>query len=245
MAICLFLLLEFLRPGQKLLTLVPPGLIVGFIGYTMVQRNQPLNINMLVGIYAAMVAFIACVFDFRNLRDTLIAMIPAVGGMVMLLGIMSVLQVDFNPVNLIVIPLILGIGVDDGIHLVHDYRRQLKEGADSYKPSGETVNGVLLTSLTSVIGFGSLMIASHSGLRSVGVILSVGITCCMAVALVFLPPLLVLVARNQPSTFEPVVIKREKKASDESEAASGDGEQSAQPERKLSRKERRRQQQAA
>lgn len=244
-AICLFLLLEFLRPGQKLLTLVPPGLIVGFIGYTMVQRNQPLNINMLVGIYAAMVAFIACVFDFRNLRDTLIAMIPAVGGMVMLLGIMSVLQVDFNPVNLIVIPLILGIGVDDGIHLVHDYRRQLKEGADSYKPSGETVNGVLLTSLTSVIGFGSLMIASHSGLRSVGVILSVGITCCMAVALVFLPPLLVLVARNQPSTFEPVVIKREKKASDESEAASGDGEQSAQPERKLSRKERRRQQQAA
>lgn len=244
-AISLFLLLEFLRPGQKLLTLIPPGLIVGFIGYTMVQRNEPLNINMLVGIYAAMVAFVACVFDFRNLRDTLIAMIPAVGGMVMLLGIMSVLQVDFNPVNLIVMPLILGIGVDDGIHLVHDYRRQLKDGAVSYKPSGDTVNGVLLTSLTSVIGFGSLMIASHSGLRSVGVILSVGITCCMAVALVFLPPLLVLVARNQPSTFEPVVIKRQNNTAESADTSAENHDSAQQPERKLSRKERRRQQQAA
>lgn len=244
-AITLFLLFDFLRPGQKLLTLVSPLLVVGCIGYVAVQRSNPLQLNVLVGVYVAMVAFIAMVFDFRNLRDTLIAMIPAVGGVVMMLGLMALLQVDFNPINLVALPLVLGIGVDDGIHMVHDYRRQIRAGSNEYKPSGDTLNGVLLTSLTSIIGFGSLMVAAHVGLKTMGIVLALGVTCCLAVALLLLPPVLVLVARHQPASFEPVILRRPKAKDDDSSDADDSDGGNAQEGRRLSRKERRRQQNAA
>lgn len=249
-AIAMFLLFDFLRPGQKLMTIVPPLLVVGFVGYTSIQRSGSFDPHMLVGIYLSMVAFIAMVFDFRNLRDTLLALVPPFGGGLMLLGLMAVLQIDFNPVNIIVVPLVLGIGVDDGIHMVHDYRRQLMAGSQEYTPSADTVNGVLFTSLTSIVGFGSLMISAHQGLQSVGIVVALGIACCLAVSLLLVPALLVLVAKYQPASLEPVVLikrrpkkpkadksdKAEQSGSDTSEG--GDGQPS---EKRLSRKERRRQ----
>ena len=250
-AIALFLLFDFLRPGQKLLTMLSPMLVVGFIGYTAIQRQNELNVNLLVGIYVGMVAFIAMVFDFRNLRDTFIAMIPPLGGGLMLLGLMAVLNVDFNPLNLVALPLVLGIGVDDGVHMVHDYRRQLMSGSKKYTPSGDTVNGVLLTSLTSIIGFGSLMISAHMGLKTVGIVLALGIASCLAVALLLVPPILVLVAKHQPASFEPVIVRKPRKKAEEasddsSDEGSNDNSGNGNNEgRRLSRKERRRQQQAA
>lgn len=245
-AIAMFLLFDFLRPGQKLMTIVPPLLVVGFVGYTSIQRSGSFDPHMLVGIYLSMVAFIAMVFDFRNLRDTLLALIPPFGGGLMLLGLMALLQIDFNPINIIVVPLVLGIGVDDGIHMVHDYRRQLMAGSQDYKPSGDTINGVLFTSLTSIVGFGSLMISAHKGLQSVGIVLALGIACCMAVALLLVPSLLVLVAKYQPASLEPVVLLKRRpkkpKAEKSQEAEAATGEDGGQPsEKRLSRKERRRQ----
>lgn len=251
-AIGMFLLFDFLRPGQKLLTIIPPLMVVGFVGYTAHERGGQLNPTLLVGIYLGLVGFIATVFDFRNLRDTLIAMVPPVGGGLMLLGLMALLNVDFNPINLIVLPLVLGIGVDDGVHMVHDYRRQLASGSGSYTPSGDTVNGVLLTSLTSIVGFGSLMIASHRGLQSVGIVLAMGVASCLAVALILLPALLVLVAKHQPASLEPVPIRlrRPKAAAAEGEPAKKAAAQAqtqgaaaaatAGEEPRLSRKEKRR-----
>ena len=151
----------------------------------------------------------------------------------MLLGLMALLNVDFNPLNLIVMPLVLGIGVDDGIHLVHDYRRQLAAGAKEYVPSGDTINGVLLTSLTSIVGFGSLMVSAHQGLKSVGIVLALGVASCLAVGLLLVPAILVLVAKYQPASLEPVIIRTPKQAKEGEESAGEDG--------KVSRKEKRRQ----
>ena len=236
-AIAMFLLFDFLRPGQKLMTIIPPLLVVGFVGYTSIQRNGQLSPHLLVGIYLALVAFIATVFDFRNLRDTLLALIPPIGGGLMLLGLMAMLGIDFNPLNLIVMPLVLGIGVDDGIHLVHDYRRQLATGSRDYVPSGDTINGVLLTSLTSIVGFGSLMISAHQGLKSVGIVLALGVASCLAVALLLVPAVLVLVAKYQPASLEPVVIRPPKVADGENAGDNGSGADDS----KLSRKDRRKQ----
>ena len=252
-AIALFLLFDFLRPGQKLLTIIPPALVVGFVGHTAMERGSELNPVLLVGMYLGMVAFVATVFDFRNLRDTLIALITPVGGGLMLLGVMALLNIDFNPINLIVLPLVLGIGVDDGVHMVHDYRRQLAGNTDGYVPSPDTVNGVLLTSLTSIIGFGSLMVSSHEGLKSVGVVLAIGVACCLTVALILLPAILVLVARHQPASLEPIPVTirrpRRKKAEAKKEETAGAANAEEAPEtneapgegRRLSRKEKRRQ----
>ena len=249
--ISLFLLFEFLRPGQKLLTLIAPALITGFIGYTMRERTGELNLYLLVTIYLAMVAFIAMVVDFRNLRDTLLALMPPLLGAVLMAGAMALLQVNLNPINLIVLPLILGIGVDDGIHIVHDYRRQVAAGRRDYVPSGDTLVGVILTSLTTMVGFDSLLIAGHQGLQSVGIVMAIGVGCCLLVALIPLPAILTLVARHQPPSMEPLVKrtpreKRQKVRQVAAAAESDDYEEDNDGEnRPMTRREKRRQARAA
>lgn len=230
MAVILLLLLyDFLRPGQKLLTVVPPIAVAAFIGYTMYQRTGTVSPHLLVSLAMGLTAFIAIVLDYRNLRDSLLAMLPSVGGMMILLGTMAVTGLDLNPVNLMVLPLVLGIGVDTGIHVVQDYRRQLGNGSEAYLPSADTINGVLMTSLTAIVGFGSLMVSAHRGLFSVGLLLSIGITGSLIVALVPLPALLTLVARHQPASLEPVRMRAPRPA--DGEAAPGGSQPKPQPQK--------------
>ena len=80
--------------------------------------------------------------------------------------------------------------MDDGVHVVHDFRMQ----TGRYRPSSSTINAIVLTSLTSMIGFGSMMVAAHRGLYSVGLVLVVGIGSCLFVSLVTLPAILTLVS---------------------------------------------------
>jgi uncharacterized membrane protein YdfJ with MMPL/SSD domain len=99
---------------------------------------------------------------------------------------------------MIVLPLILGIGIDDGVHVVHDFRRQ--RGA--YRMSPSTASAVLITSLTTMVGFGSLMIASHRGLQSLGRVLTIGVSCCLFTSLVMLPALLAWLSRDREEAEE-------------------------------------------
>lgn len=223
--ISLVLLFDFLKPGQKLLTLLPPIAVVAFVGYTLQQRNGEVNPHLLVVIYLAMVAFVGAVLDFRNLRDTFLALLPPLVGGAMMIGAMALLQVDLNPANLIVLPLVLGIGVDDGVHVVHDYRRQMRDGEDDYRISASTINAILLTSLTSMVGFGSLMISSHQGLFSVGLTLTLGVGCCGFISLIPLPAILRLVGSSfaEEATVQIPESARRKKRREQAEAASDDG----------------------
>lgn len=138
------------------------------------------------------VAFVL-VLDFNSIRFTLLAMLPLVLGMVQMFGIMGWLNIPLNPANMIVLPLILGIGIDDGVHIVHDFRNQ----RGRYRISSSTATSVLVTSLTTMIGFGSLMIAMHQGLQSLGRVLTIGVSCCLFTSLVVLPLLLTWWTRNK------------------------------------------------
>ena len=84
------------------------------------------------------------------------------------------------------LPLILGIGIDDGVHVVHDYLRQKGPFAISHS----TASALIITSATTMIGFGSMMFARHQGLRSLGQVLTIGVFCCLLSSLLVLPPLL-------------------------------------------------------
>jgi hypothetical protein len=97
--------------------------------------------------------------------------------------------IDLNPANLIGIPLILGIAVDYGVHIVHDSL----ERDGPYRISASTANSVLVDALTTILGFGALMVASHRGLESLGRVLTLGVTTCTITSLVFLPAVLALV----------------------------------------------------
>ena len=144
--------------------------------------------------YALAAILLVLYLDFCSIRYTLLAMLPVGLGMLQLFGLLGILDVALNPANMIVLPLILGIGIDDGVHVVHDFRRS----RGPYRISASTASAVLITSLTTMVGFGSLMVASHRGLQSLGRVLTIGVSCCLFTSLVMLPALLAWATRGQP-----------------------------------------------
>ena len=137
-------------------------------------------------LYSLIVIIAVLWLDFRSLTHSLLAAMPLAAGMALTLGLMGVLGIDLNPANLIGIPLILGIAVDYGVHIVHD----ALERPGKYRISPSTANAVMVDALTTILGFGALMVASHRGLESLGRLLTLGVTMCTLTSLVFLPAIL-------------------------------------------------------
>ncbi len=154
-------------------------------------------------IYALLAIAAVLIVDLRNIGETLLAVAPLGLGMVQMFGLLGWLGLPLNPANMIVLPLILGIGVDDGVHVVHDFHAQRSR----FRLSSSTATAVLLTSLTSMVGIGSLMTANHQGLQSLGRVLTLGVTCCLFTSLITLPALLTLLTRSRRPTPDRVVPK--------------------------------------
>jgi hopanoid biosynthesis associated RND transporter like protein HpnN len=133
-------------------------------------------------------------FDFRSVPYAMLAALPLSIGVFQTFGILGILNLPLNPANMIALPLMLGIGVDYGVHIVHDFRDQ----KGPYRMSPSTAVAVLVDSLTTVVGFGALMIASHQGLQSLGRVLTIGVSCCLFTSMIMLPALLTWVTRNRP-----------------------------------------------
>jgi hopanoid biosynthesis associated RND transporter like protein HpnN len=148
------------------------------------------------GIYALAVIAVVLWADFRTTRHTLLALAPLVVGAIITLGVMGLLGIPLNPANMIALPLIVGVGVDNGVHVLHDYRSRGRHR--SYTLAATTGQGIAVAALTTVLGFGTLMVASHRGLVSLGFVLALGVTACMGAALVLLPAVLRLASRRVP-----------------------------------------------
>jgi len=142
------------------------------------------------GLYSLVVILAVLWLDFRSLKHSLLAALPLGLGMLQTFGLMGLVGIDLNAANLIGVPLILGIAVDYGVHIMHD----ALERPGPYRMSASTANSVLVDALTTILGFGALMVASHRGLESLGRLLTLGVTTCTLTSLVFLPALLNLVA---------------------------------------------------
>ncbi|MEX0700553.1 MAG: MMPL family transporter [Planctomycetales bacterium] len=189
--IAVVLLVDFLDRRYKPVVLLLPLVAVGVLYQTVpwIAAQGPVALAL---IYTALAALLGAALDARDLRDASLAMLPPIAGGLLMFGILAALQIDLNPANLIVLPLVLGIGVDNGVHVVHDFR--MRRGA--YRISASTINAIVLTSLTSMIGFGSMMLAAHRGLYSVGLVLVIGVGACLVVSLVMLPAILTMLARD-------------------------------------------------
>lgn len=142
---------------------------------------------------ASVVIFLAVFFDVRSLKLTVLALVPLVLGIITMFGLMGVYDIPLNPANMIALPLVLGIGVDFGVHVVHDFR----ETQGPYKLNWRLARALLMTSLTTIIGFSSLMIAQHFGMMSIGLVLAIGVGACTVCVLLFLPAVLNLVSRGR------------------------------------------------
>jgi predicted RND superfamily exporter protein len=94
----------------------------------------------------------------------------------------------FNYANIIALPLLVGIGVDNGIHVVH---RMKSEGAARLFDTS-TMRAVLASGLTTVASFGNLAFSPHVGTASMGILLALGLAASMAATLIVLPAWLAL-----------------------------------------------------
>lgn len=140
------------------------------------------------GVYILLVVFIFLLLSFRSLRSSLFAMVPLAVGVVWMLGLHPLLGMQVNLVNIAVIPLIIGMGIDYGVHIVHRFTVENGDIGVVFRYTGK---GLLLSALTTMIGFGSLgLIGSFTGIASIGSILFLGITTCIAAALTLTPALL-------------------------------------------------------
>ena len=113
------------------------------------------------------------------------ATFPLLIGGLWLLCVMGLFNIPFNLANFFAIPIIIGIGVDSGVHIIH----RLQQERELPALGRATGTSVLLTAATNFIGFGMMMIATHRGIASLGMIMSIGTICCAAAALLVMPPI--------------------------------------------------------
>jgi hopanoid biosynthesis associated RND transporter like protein HpnN len=162
------------------------------------------------GVYALIAIVAVLLLDFRRLTDLLLGLFPLAVGVGLTLGVMGLCGVAMNPANMIALPLIVGVGVDNGVHVLHDFRSRPR--GVSYRLGSAVGRGVLISALTTILGFATLMTAGHRGMASLGLALTLGQTFCMVAALVLLPALLRLLdERKARAAAEPRVLRLTRK----------------------------------
>ncbi len=144
--------------------------------------------TMAIGIGLVLVSILLWL-DFRSLRLMIVANAQVLTGVIWMLGAVSLAGLQISFVNCFVATMILGVGVDYGIHLIH---RMCINGGVVDDGVLETGKGVAMAALTNLVGFGSLALSNYPGLRSVGIIAMVGSASCLMTSLTLLPALMSL-----------------------------------------------------
>ncbi|MDX1636374.1 MAG: MMPL family transporter [Balneolaceae bacterium] len=136
------------------------------------------------------------VIILRGIKWMTLALLPLAASFFWMFGIMEVIGWKLNFYNLVVLPTILGIGDDSGIHLVHRY---LEEGKGSIlKVIRSTGEHITVSTLTTMLGFGGLLFSIHPGMRSIGEVAILGISLALFAAMFVLPALLKLLEKRNP-----------------------------------------------
>ncbi len=146
-------------------------------------------------IAAALVIFITLLVDFRRLGLVFLAILPKGLGIIWMLGLMRLLGINYNLANQIVVPLIIGVGLAYGIHIIHRFIREEPGERDITRVLEHTGGAIALSGLTTMIGFGSLALANHRGLASMGTVLFFGVGAAILASTFVLPAILCLVYR--------------------------------------------------
>src|SRR5581483_1080034 len=142
-------------------------------------------------LYALAAIAIMVFLHFRSFLCVVLSHLPVAIGTTWTVGIMGLAHIPFNPANIMTLPLVIGIGVTNGIHILNRFAEEQHAGILS-KSTGKAV---LVSGLTAITGFGSLILAKHQGIQSLGLVVSLGIATCMIAGLTFLPAALNILVR--------------------------------------------------
>ena len=142
--------------------------------------------------YAVIAMLALLLLLWRSVLDTLLVFIPLGMAALVTAAIAHAVGLPLNFADVIVLPLLLGIGIDTGIHLVHRYRHS----PDADLLSTATSRGVIWASATTIDSFGTMGFASHLGLATLGQLLALGVTVTLVSTLVLIPALLAVTSRR-------------------------------------------------
>ena len=169
--------------GDKKVTGTP----VQLYEYTTLLKNS----YQQAALYALAAIAIMVFLHFRSITCVILSLLPVAIGSTWTAGLMGLFGIPFNPANVMTLPLVIGIGVTNGIQILN----RVAEEQNPRILAKSTGKAVLVSGLTALTGFGSLTLAKHQGIQSLGLVMAIGIAACMIAALTFLPALLNLLAR--------------------------------------------------
>jgi predicted RND superfamily exporter protein len=189
-------LIDFIHDLRRISDSVAPG--------TPVAGQLPISADLVESISqdgprATMFAFLAVIFLvvvlFRHVKTIALVLFALLIGVIWLAGVILGLKLKINFLNFIALPITFGIGVDYGVNVFQRYRQ---EGAENIiQVIRQTGGAVILASLTTIIGYSSLVIASNQAFVSFGNLAVFGEMTCLAAAVVSLPAYLVYRARRE------------------------------------------------
>lgn len=148
---------------------------------------------------AVSIVLVVCgtlMLDFRDPRMALLALVPVVFGLCVTIGVLCWAGVAFNIMTITVAPLIIGLGVDDGIHVVH----RIKE--DRSVPievaTAAVGRAIVMTTATTCSSFGVLMFSDHPGIESMALVMLIGLPVCLLASITALPALAQRILQPMP-----------------------------------------------
>ena len=142
-----------------------------------------------VALYALLIVVFVVLVQFRSVLQTIIVVAPLAVALTWVGGLMAALDLKLGLFNMVMLPVVIGIGIDNGIHLYHRYRENGRGGL--FSALRFTGGSIVMTSATTMVGFGGLTLSQHMGLNSMGELALVGIGACLVATLTVQPVLLI------------------------------------------------------
>lgn len=162
----------------------------------------------LVFAIAATMAFL--LLQFRSLRAALLVELPLLLAGLLTIGVAALIRLPFTVANLIALPLLLGVGIDNGIHMVHRARSTSAGELDPERTS--TGRAIIVACFTTMASFVSLALSRHRGIASMGQLLTIGMICVLGCTLIVLPAALAGMRSSQGAAGKPEMAAREPSA---------------------------------
>jgi len=184
-----------LRPTRGQSAIEPSGTF--HVSNAELVLHEVVRVLLKEGRFAFVVAFLAIFFaallDLRNLKLALLAILPLGVGFLWTFEVMHLLGFKLNMFNFVILLALLGIGVDYGVHYVHRYQ---SEGPGALGRVMRALYWVLFfCALTTIVSFGNLALAGHPGLKSLGQLAIIGLTCVFFASTYTLPAVLFMLER--------------------------------------------------
>jgi hopanoid biosynthesis associated RND transporter like protein HpnN len=153
-------------------------------------------------VYAIVLVTVLTALTLRRARETVLALLPLALGMTWTAGLMYLFDLKLNLGNVFGIPLMMGAAAEFGVNIVMRYLEDREHGGGPLI-ARSTMMAVFINGLTTIVGYGSLMLAAHRGIFGLGLLLTLGTTAALVASLVILPVLLRLFGTHPPARTTP------------------------------------------